>query len=105
VKETDLVEDALVFAQFLACILLPLIGWAFALRRHVKKNRELIISIFGSEEKFWSLLWSNAFTKLSCSSNELSRYPLIKEVTKLGWQANAAMFFFFIFWLAYPFEW
>ncbi len=103
-KETDFVEDALVFAQFLAVILLPLIGWAFALRRHVKKNRELILSVFGSEKKFWNLLWSNAFTKLS-PNDELSRYPLIKEVTKLGWRANAAMFFFFIFWLAYPYEW
>ncbi len=103
-KETDLVEDALVFAQFLACILLPYIVWAFALRRHVKKNRELILSVFGREKKFWGLLWSNAFTNAS-PNDDLSRYPLIKEVTKLGWRANAAMFFFFILWLAYPYEW
>ena len=98
-------EDALVFAQFLACILLPHIVWAFALRRHVKRNRELIISIFGSEEKFWSLLWSNAFTKLSCPSNELSRYPHVKKIRQLGWRCTAATFFLFILWLAYPFEW
>jgi hypothetical protein len=81
---------------FLLILAIVVVIYIIALRVHLKKNRESVLSSFGNERNFWIA----ACFPFMGKSRSLESYPQIRQIRNIGYRCQLLSFLLFIFLLA-----